>query len=362
MVDFPYYDGPFLSDLLPSAGAHLGWSGSDMDLIGLPDSSRYVVVLVDGLGWDITMRGCLSAPYISGIIGDAATIQASIPTTTSASLTSLWTGRRTGGHGIVGFSFELNSHVTIPLMSPDPIPTAEPVMDQMAEEGIAVSWVIPQEHIGSGLTRMGTRRSEMVGVPTTDHAGRVDAIRDASRRSGKSVVFVYEPRLDDAGHRHGVASDAWSAALSSIDSFLEDLRGGLDDDVCLLVTGDHGMVDVPTTERIDIDADPVLSQDLRMIAGEARFRHLYTPNPAGVIERWKGRLGDRAIVLSRAEAVDAGLFGPVEAGYLSRIGDVVVIAPSTQAYLTSGFQGEYHLVGMHGGCTSAELWVPVLMD
>jgi len=362
VIDLPYRDGPFLADLLPGVGAHLGWSGASDDPIGLPDSSRYVVVLVDGLGWDLILRGCYAAPYISGILSDAAKIQASVPTTTSASLTSLWTGKRPGEHGVLGFSFEMDARLTIPLFRPDPIPTAEPVMDLMADCGIATSWVIPPEQIGSGLTRMGTRRSQMIPVATDDHAGRVAAVRQASRQWDRSLVYVYEHRLDDTGHHHGVASQSWSEALSHVDSFLEDLRVGLDDDVRLLVTGDHGMVDVPKQDRIDIDLEPQLREGVRLIAGEARFRHLYTDCPAQVVERWQGRVGDKALVLTREESVEAGFFGDLDPAYLSRIGDVVVVSTSTQAYLTSGFPGEYHLVGMHGGYTQAELWVPVLMD
>jgi len=355
-------EGLFLKDLLPSVGANLGISPYNADLIGIPESGRYVIVLVDGLGWDIVMRALIDAPYMASVIGDAPKIQAAIPTTTSSSLTSLWTGLSSGSHGILGFSFDMDGQITVPLSSSDPIPTAQPIMNRMTDAGVDVTWVIPSEHIGSGLTRMGTRTANMVGVDTADHDRRAAEISAAARLGSRSLVFVYEPRLDEAGHAHGVASEQWREALARIDSFLEQLHACLDDDVCLIVTGDHGMVDVAEDGRIDIDANPDLSADLRLIGGEARFRHLYTDSPAAVVKRWQDRLGDQAVVMTRAEAADSGIFGLVDPRYLSRIGDVVVTPRSGQAYLTSSFPGEYRLIGMHGGCTSAELYVPVLID
>ena len=362
MINCQGCQGPFLADLLPSIGACLGISPYDTDVIGLPGSTRYVVVLVDGLGWDITMRALIDAPYIASVIGDARRIQVSTPSTTSSSLTSLWTGVSSGSHGIVGFSFELDGQVEVPLLAKDPIPTAQPIMNRMSDAGVDVTWVIPREHIESGLTRMGTRTAHMVGVDTPDHDRRVAEISSAARRGSHCLVFVYEPRLDEAGHAYGVASAQWREALTSIDSFLEQLRTGLDDDVVLLVTGDHGMVDVTPDDRIDIGENPDLNADLRLIAGEARFRHLYTHSPHAVAQRWKDHLGDQALVMTRSQAVDSGLFGLVDPRYLPRIGDVVATPTFGQAYLTSAFPGEYHLIGMHGGRTSAELYVPVLID
>ena len=353
---------PFLANLLPSIGACLGISPYDTDVIGLPDSTRYVVVLVDGLGWDITMKALIDAPYIASVIGDARKIQVATPTTTSSSLTSLWTGVSSGSHGIVGFSFELDGQVVVPLLVKDPIPTAQPIMNRMTDAGVDVAWVIPSGHIESGLTKMGTSTARMIGVDTPDHDRRVAEISAAARRGSHSLVFAYEPRLDETGHSRGIASEQWRQALTDIDSFLEQLRGTLDDDVRLIVTGDHGMVDVEKADLIDIDTTPDLKADLHLIGGEARFRHLYTNTPTAVARRWKDHLADEALIMTRAEAIDSGIFGMVDPRYLSRIGDVIATPRSAQAYLTSAFPGEYHLIGMHGGRTSAELYVPVLID
>ncbi|MCL2783856.1 MAG: alkaline phosphatase family protein [Propionibacteriaceae bacterium] len=356
-----------LSDLLPSLGAHLGVPGFDDDRIGLPASKRYVVVLIDGFGWDLVMKSLSHVPYIAEVIGDAKKVRSAIPSTTSASLMSLWTGVSSGMHGIVGFSFRLGNEknrrqVTVPLSLEYPLETAPRVMDAMVEASIAVSCVIPAEHIGSGLTLMSTQSAFQIGIDLDDPDVRLDAIDYASRKSDRSVVYVYDSRLDSAGHQYGVASPVWLRTLMVIDKFLADLRARLDDDVVLLVTGDHGMVDVAPEDRIVIDSTPQLSQDLRYVGGEARFRHLYVSQPQAVVERWSAFLGDEASVMTKNQAIEQGCFGKVDPKFLSRIGDVIAISNGGQAYLSSAFPGEFHLVGMHGALTSAERYVPVLID
>ena len=365
MSSIAHPDGPLLYDLLPSLGAHQGVSGFTEDRIGVPAAQRYVVVLVDGLGWEILLRAAMDAPYLSGLIGDAVKTTVGLPSTTASSLTSLWTGVPAGWHGVMGFSFRehlASAELFVPLWADQPIPTADSVLDWMVTDGVAVSCVVPPDHVNSGLTAMSTRQANLIGVDPADNHGRIEAIASAARAGQRSLVYVYDSRLDHDGHKYGVASDQWRGTLTLIDAWLEELRAGLDDDVRLVVTGDHGMVDVAEEDRVIIDSEPLLAEGVRLAAGDVRFRHLYTDSPEAVAQRWRTRLGDQATVLTRREAVAAGLFGTVADRYLHRIGDVVAIPENNQAYLSRSFPGEFHLVGMHGGTSSAERYVPVLVD
>ncbi|MDR2973851.1 MAG: alkaline phosphatase family protein [Propionibacteriaceae bacterium] len=378
-----------LSDLLPGVAHHVGASSGQIDRLGLPSASRYVIVVVDGLGWHITRRALMDAPYIAGIIGDAIDLTVGLPTTTATSLMSVWTGLPAGGHGVVGYSFARHddrrgrTRVVKPLSEDEPIPVGDSLMSRMARDGVTVTWVMPEDlvtscftSLGAGLTRHGgavdptrpdTRNDSaatvrLIGRSLGDKAGRVEAVRQAAARGDRSVVYVYEPSLDHAGHKYGVRSDRWRAALTKVDDFLDDLRRALSDDVCLVITGDHGMVDPPLDQRVDIDQEPVLRRGVDLIGGEARFRHVYTTTPEAVARRWQDRLGDEAWVLSRADAMAQGWFGRVDPAFEKRIGDIVVMPVAGQAYLCHEFAGEYSLIGMHGAATDQERYVPLMID
>jgi hypothetical protein len=150
-----------------------------------------------------------------------------------------------------------------------------------------------------------------------------------------------------------------------IDSFAARLREALPLRTGLVVTGDHGMVDVSEELRVDVDEEAGLMDGVNLFGGEARFRHLYCDTGAvdDVAARWVERLGSHAIVLTRERAIDEGWFGDVESAVLPRLGDVMVASRSDLAVVSSSrFPYEASLIGLHGSLTDAEMLVPLLLD
>ena len=367
----PAYGCTTIGDLLPCVAAHL-LSGSVglTDVLGLPDARRYVIVLVDGLGWELLCAELRELSWFSQVFGDAIPITAGVPATTATSLASLGTGLTPGQHGLVGYCFQpapgqgrLNALTWEG--GPDPL-TFQPHttwFEQLAAAGVAVSSVSPAHFEASGLTLCAHRGPAF--VPVLDEADLAERVRltvAASRRGSRSLVYHYERSLDHVGHGFGVDSIQWRSTLIRIDGLLEQLRDALDPDVCLLVTGDHGMVDVPKHRQIIVEDHVELGRDVELVAGEGRLRQLYTSRPLAVRERWQQLLGDRAWVLTRKDAIARGWFGKVDDRVRPRYGDVIVAMRDNWAIMTRESPGELDLVGQHGSLTSAEMVVPLLVD
>ena len=100
----PAYQSTTLGELMPSIGAHLGVPGYAEDAFRLPESTRYVVVLIDGLGWNLLRRAVVAAPFLGSLLGGAQPITSAVPSTTVTSLGSLGTGQPPGQHGLVGYT------------------------------------------------------------------------------------------------------------------------------------------------------------------------------------------------------------------------------------------------------------------
>ena len=143
---------------------------------------------------------------------------------------------------------------------------------------------------------------------------------------------------------------------------LAQLRAALPGDVRLLVTGDHGMVNVPDDSRLVVEDEPDLLAGVTALAGEGRFRQLMTADPAAVADRWRDRLGERAWVRTRTEAIEDGWFGQVSPRLADQFGDVLVAMANDGAVMSRALPKELTLVGMHGSLTAAELDVPLLAD
>ncbi len=367
----PAYQSTTLGELMPSIGAHLKVPGYTEDAFGLPPSARYVVVLIDGLGWNLLRRGLLAAPFLASLLGGAQPITSAVPSTTVTSLGSLGTGQPPGQHGLVGYTSRVPSTGEILnalTWESDLVPTAyqsKPTFfERAAKTGIAVTTVALARFQGTGLTEAALRGADF--VPFSDESAeelRIALIAEAALRGDRSVVYAYERELDHCGHVHGCSSANWLQQLARIDAMCERLRAALPSQVTVIITGDHGMVDIPSEQRIVAEDDPALMAGLSALAGEGRFRQLYVDQEPSrrVAERWRARLGDLAWVRTRDEAIDEGWFAAIDDQLRERWGHVLVALRGDWAIMTSAFPREFTLIGMHGSLTPAEMLVPLLV-
>jgi len=362
----PGYGVSTLADLLPSLGAHLGVPGAT-DVLGLPEANRYLLVLIDGLGWHQLNDYAAHAPNLSGLAG--RWITSGVPSTTATSITSIGTGLPPGGHGIAGYSFWYPQSRTVlntlrwpaDLSGLDVQPQLT-YFERLAGVGVRTSTVAPAHFAGSGLTTAALRGPAFLPVTDErDRRRRVDLAVQASGAGERTLCYFYERQLDHAGHVHGLGSPQWLTELAAADALVGSLRAALPDDVRMVITGDHGMVNVPHDRRLIVEDEPDLMADVSAFAGEGRLRQLMTPVPELVASRWQDRLGPSAWVRTRAEAIEDGWFGPVSPRLADRFGDVLVAMADDGAVLSSLLPRELTLVGMHGSLTPAELAVPLLV-
>lgn len=371
----PRYGDGSLADVLPSALAVLGVPGA-VDRLGLTDRlagvRRIAVLLVDGLGWYQIPTATPYAPTLAGLAATAGRpLTSGFPSTTPTSLVTMGTGTAPGAHGVLGFTVRVPgtervlSHIEW-AADPDPLHW-QPVPTQLERAraaGVAVTVVSRPEFGGSGLTMAANRGGDFRGATGVDELAAT-MLTALTAGSGPTLVSGYHPDLDRHGHLTGVDSPPWRVAAAEVDTLVARLVDGLPADAALLVTADHGQLDVPAAHRFDLDTDPRLRAGIEVVAGEARVRYLHvTPGAVDdVVAAWSAVLGDAARVRTRDEAVATGWFGPVPAEHLARIGDVVVICNDTYAVLATRSESPLasRLVAYHGSDTAAEMTIPLLV-
>jgi Type I phosphodiesterase / nucleotide pyrophosphatase len=371
----PAYGAGALSDLTPGVLESLGVPGGS-PVLGLPEARHVVLLLVDGLGWQLLRRYAGDAPFLAGVPGRPIT--AGFPSTTATSLASIGTGLPPGGHGVVGLAFEVAAGVAMNALGwaaqgdgrprdlrerfvPEDVQPVPTTFERLAAHGVAVRVALPGAFIGSGLTRAVLRGGEEWGVRAL---GDLAAAAAGEHESDRTFRYVYHGDLDLLGHVYGPGSEPWRFQLAQVDRLAQSIAERLPAGALLLVTADHGMVQVDESDRVDLDGGAEeLLDGVRLVAGEPRARHVYAePGAAAdVLATWRERLGDRATVRSRAEAVESGWFGRVVSRVEPRIGDVVaactgttvITRPATEPVLSE-------LVGQHGSLTEDELLIPLL--
>lgn len=365
----PAYGESSLCEVLTSALAALGVRG-EHDALGLPPASRYCVVVIDGLGWNLLRAHPVAAPFLASLSGRAIT--ATTPSTTATSLTSLGTGLAPGRHGMLGYTTRapggnvlFNALRWEPDLDPRAYQPNPTVIERAVAAGVAATVVSERKFRNSGLTAAALRGPFRGANSYGERVATAVRALTSAERGAPALVYVYDGDLDYTGHGNGCGSPAWRYQLGVVDRFVEELADALPPDTVLVVTGDHGMVDVAPERRVDIDQVPALRDGVALVGGEARFRHVYTHEGAAddVRASWREVLGDRAVVRLRDEAVAAGWFGAMDARNVERIGDVVVAMVGDNAVeYTSVFPREARLIGLHGSLTDDEMLVPLLVQ
>jgi type I phosphodiesterase/nucleotide pyrophosphatase len=376
----PRYGEASLAEVVPSLLTALDVPGF-ANTLGIEPVRRVCLLMVDGLGWELLLANRRHAPLLGSLAETAGPLTTGFPATTASSLGSLGTGLPPAGHGLVGYtlalpgferalnclrwatygaggSADLRERVVPEEFQPQPT-----AFERAAADGVEVSLVGPPSHARSGLTRAvlrGGRYEDAVSLG--DLAAAARRRLDAGRRS---LVYAYVADLDLTGHVRGPDSQGWALQLAQVDRLVASLAERLPGDALLVVTGDHGMVTLRQSELIDLADVPELAAGVRLLAGEARARHVHTAIGAArdVLAAWQAILGDRMWVVAGEEAIARGWFGPgMSAGVRARVGDVVAAAHGRVGVVQRELDpSQARMLGHHGSMTAAEQLVPWLL-
>ena len=358
----PDYGGACLDGvvaaLLAAPGQRPGW-------VPAPAAAATSVVLlvVDGLGWTQLAARAGVAPELTALEGTAITSVA--PTTTATALTTISFGTSPAAHGMVGYRMRVagreGPEVLNALRWTTPSGDARSIVDPAtfltgrAFGGRPVPVVTRSYFAGSGFSTAHLAGATQVGwhLPSAI-AVEVRRLVDAGQR----FVYAYYDGLDTTAHATGLGAH-YDAELRAVDRLVGDLLDALAPTTAVVVTADHGQVDV---------GDAVQELDAGVIAlttgtsGEARFRWLHAPpgGTADLLAAAEERYGHEAWVRS-LDAIEAEgwLGGPLPAEFRARLGDVAVLPAGRTGYLDAGEGGgDHRLVCRHGSLTEDEVLVP----
>ena len=330
---------------------------------------RELLFLIDGFGANILEQYADHMPTMSRMFRHGL-IQTAFPSTTATSLATLTTGTMPGTHGMLGYTVQvprsggrlLNALKWDERVDPENWQPVTTLFQQAMSAGINVTHVAAKRYENSGFTRAVFRGAQYKGANVV--ADLVSETK-AALHSTPSFVYLYVNDLDSAGHSDGVGSDKWIAALSMIDQMVSQLMKEVPRGTRIWVTSDHGMVNVE--EKIIIGQENPLLDGVSVVAGEPRARHIYLTNdsPAArsdAASLWQQYLQDKALVITREEAISSNLFGvDVSADALDRMGEIIAIARGGLVLLDAErADKEGAMVGHHGGDSDVESQVGLL--
>jgi hypothetical protein len=401
---YPYYDGYSLVNLPASICRWL-----DAPELGMPPlkteltapfsrSFQHVILLVvDGMGLDRFLsivqpegQHGSGSPVWQRLLpqGHLGALTSITPSTTSAALTSLWTGRAAAAHGIMGYEIWLKEYALVANMITHSAAAYHGDGGGLRRAGFQPETFLPVKSLGTHLTdhavkihafmpgaiaRSGLSTMQMPGVAVssyftygelwvslTEHMRRLRSASDA-----RSYTYVYWGDIDNLSHRFGpedqrVQLDFENFSLL-LENFITSVNRDAPGDILLLVTADHGHITTYPNPAYEMRNHPELLSHLVILpTGENRLPYLYLkPGHEDALRAYVDQTWPEQFRLFPAhQVIESGLFGPGEVypPVYDRVGDLVVV-PQGNAYWWFANR-DNPLIGRHGGLSRDEMLVP----
>ncbi len=335
--------------------------------LGLRSKRSICVILIDGLGTHNLAKAAGHARFLNSQQSKPASCW--FPATTSASITSFATGKHPSDIGFIGYQvFDRVSQQAVNLLSGwnsfaegATYQDESTIAEQAIDSGIAFHAVAPTSYETSGFTGATMRGAIYRGK--NDIGDRFASAKRLLAEPDTKVIYLYIPELDQIAHAYGSESTEWLNQLEDVDSLVASFVSSLPKHAGVILTADHGVIDVKKDAHIFLD-DLLPLADVDFVGGDTRAPFIYLKQ-SSELERFRTTLKESlagvAYVTSPQELVESGYW--VQNEKWGRISpDLVLVARKEVAFYHRGFakKKSLEMIGHHGAMTTQEMSIPLL--
>ena len=354
-----------LSDVFTSALASVGGGGENR--LRLPKVRHSVVILVDGLGFENIRNSPAYARFLNS--KSEHSIRCEFPSTTATSITGFATGVRSGVHGLIGYAAYDRFHGKVMNLL-----TGWSSVEEAAEfkqvpalsentGSVKVAMVGPAAYETSGFTELTMKSAEY--LPAKSISERFQWARKLLRGNESTITYLYIPELDQLAHRFGVGSQNWLNGLEDFDHEISKFVAVLGAGVGVLVTADHGVIDVPDSSHIYLDSFDWYREGTIHTAGDPRCNFVYLTDGSALADfraKLEETFGASAYICSPEELIQGNWMIACTPEVRRLLPDLYIIWKDAVVAYDRRFAKESHLrmIGQHGSISDTELRVPLI--
>ncbi|ABW01095.1 alkaline phosphatase family protein [Caldivirga maquilingensis] len=372
-----------------SGGSLLNLSSSICDFLGVKNQHprlrsidgvqgrRILLLLIDGLGYVHLKRYCSNCEEAKWL-GNVEELTSVFPSVTSTVLTTLSMGVPPGVHGVLGTVMyvkeagSLVNTLTMGLMpdgrrgelrdigyDPRVIFYGGSTIFEEAKLNGYNSLVITPKGISGGLSDLIYR-----GTEVKEYVSVYDALVLASRAlENNTLVYVYIPTLDSIQHEYGPESEEYRVALIELLNTLGRLIRHLPQSTTVVLTADHGQVQVGQGDVVNLRVMTRLLDSLSVAPyGEPRALQLKLSDKSlkNEVKDALSSMGRKLLIYDSSEVKE--LLGGVTEYTEQRMGDLWVIPLDTTALIYLYRLNDDKVAkfkGHHAGLLDYEMKVPL---
>lgn len=347
-------------------------------LADLPDCDTIILLLIDGMGEQQLATLCPDGWLARH---RQQTLQTVFPSTTTAAITTLMTGQPPATHGLLSWHLWCPDRGCIAT----PLPLRQHWPERGAPDDAALGEALFATPSAFAANRPDGRRCTVLqpahiahSAYSRFHGGQAalqpwrgydelfDQLHRLARQPGRQLIYAYIPDLDSLMHGKGTTHPRAAHLLHRLDQHCRTLATSLPAGCRLLITADHGQLDIPPARMLYLNDYPALAALLDCpLWGEPRVAFCRTL--AGRQHDFQtavtATLGHMLDCLPARQVLDAGWFGhgPAHPQLATRCGDFVLLMKENWGLLqTVGNELRPTLLGNHGGRSAAEMRIPLI--
>jgi len=335
--------------------------------LGLTNKRSVCVILIDGLGIHNLAKAGAHARFLNS--QKSAVASSWFPATTSSSISSFATSMHPAQIGFLGYQvFDRTSCSAMNLLSGwksfeqgASYQTQKTVAELATESEVGFHVAAPSSYENSGFTGATMRGAKYHGKDLI--ADRFKLAQQLLADAEQKVIYLYIPELDQLAHSSGSNSTPWLNQLEDIDSLVADFTAKLPKHVGVLLTADHGVIDIKKEAHIYLD-ELLALEELDFVGGDTRAPFIYFKNKVDIQAKQSAldeALSSVAYVVTPQELIAAGYW--VSSDDWKHVQpDLVLIARKEVAFYHRAFakRKSMDMVGHHGSITSQEMSIPLL--
>lgn len=376
----PDYNGNSIVNLMSSIRAIYGSDYlypvlDDLDIEPFRDK-KILFIIIDGLGFDFLMEYGDKGFLKNHITRKMTSV---FPSSTASAYISIATGVAPQQHGLTGWFMFLRETGILTSILPfvtkaGGIPLNNILFSDIYDHksifsGLNTSsfCIMPESFINSQCSKAITKGAKRKSYG--DIKGFFRRIKNIlSFDDNKKFVFAYWDQLDKIAHEKGIKSEEAIEHLKMLNEEISRFAASLDKkNTALIITSDHGMIDSSDESTIWLEDHPDLSRTLALpLAGDSRVAYCYVrPGMVSEFEKYiTENLNRYCDLYNSTDLIEKGFFGLYEPDnrLYQRTGDYTLIMKENYMIReTVSGQKNKELTGVHGGLTSEEMFVPLII-
>ncbi len=385
----PDYRNMCLSNLAAYVSAILTRKDGKLpeELNGQKGKNNVILVIADGMGLLNIGDRLKELPFLRNLTGEGKVLPMTsvFPSTTAASLASIFTGLEPVTHGLLEWNLFLDEAgmiiETLPFKAQNPAEQeqflrlnlqvntlfeGEPASARLQREGIDCTTYLPENIADSPFSVAVQDKAVRRGYDRLD-----DTISELVHRDGeRTFKTVYYPEVDAAGHVYGPSSSEYLEEMRTVDSFLSELAAASDDDTVVLLTADHGQIEIEPADTLYLDELEWFDGMLALHSGGKKIAPYGSPRDV-IIRAIDGnmtcsilneKLSEFGVAKTTGWMTGEGYFGNGRKAreFEARAGSAWFIPHAGKTVWYRHYDNErVAFRGVHGGPTPGEMMVPL---